>query len=228
MELVIRHLPLQDYRTTWSAMQQWVAQSQQGAFSEQTVSNQTSSNQTVSNQIWLLQHAPVYTQGQAGLAQHVLDAQDIPLVQTDRGGQITYHGPGQLIVYFLLRLQDFGLQVRSLVTTVEGLIVDLMASYGIQAQTDAHRPGVYVASGQSPQLAKIASLGFRIRHGICYHGAAINVKMNLSPFQGINPCGQPGLPMTQMQEWVSSELDVDQVGQRFAELCRQCFLALSL
>ena len=212
MELVIRQLPLQDYRSTWIAMQDWVAKRQ---------------DQPLNNEIWLLQHAPVYTQGQAGLAEHVLNANDIPVVQTDRGGQITYHGPGQLIAYFLLHLEGFGLQVRSLVTTVEQLILDLLTSYGIEAQTDAKRPGVYVASIQSQQLAKIASLGFRIRHGICYHGAAINVKMNLSPFQGINPCGQTNLPMTQMQDRLATELDFDEVSQRFAELCRQRFLALS-
>lgn len=212
MELVIRQLPLQDYYTTWMAMQSWVLQRQQNL---------------VNNEIWLLEHPPVYTQGQAGLAQHLLDAKGIPLVQTDRGGQITYHGPGQLISYFLLRLQDFDLQVRSLVNTVEALIVELLATYGIHAQIDTNRPGVYVPLVQSKQLAKIASLGFRIRQGICYHGAAINVNMNLLPFEGINPCGHAGLQMTQIQDWVETELDFNQVSQRFAELCRQRFVALS-
>ncbi len=198
-------------------MQNWVTQTKKNLLLQNPVHNE----------IWLLEHPPVYTQGQAGSAQHLLDGKDIPLVQTDRGGQITYHGPGQLIAYFLLHLIDVDLQVRSLVTTVEQLIMDLLLAYGIVAETDAKRPGVYVKSAQAQPLAKIASLGFRVRHGICYHGAAINVNMDLLPFQGINPCGQMGLSMTQMQDLVATQLDFDQVRQCFAELCQQRFLAIS-
>ncbi len=198
-------------------MQSWVAQTKQNLLLQNPVHNE----------IWLLEHPPVYTQGQAGSAQHLLDGKDIPLVQTDRGGQITYHGPGQLIAYFLLHLIDVDLQVRSLITTVEQLIMDLLLAYGIVAETDAKRPGVYVKLIQAQPLAKIASLGFRVRHGICYHGAAINVNMDLLPFQGINPCGQMGLSMTQMQDLVATQLSFNQVRQHFAELCQQRFLATS-
>ncbi len=207
MELVIRQLPQQDYLSTWQDMQNWVAQAQTHTH----------------NEIWLLEHPAVYTQGQAGLPQHLLNANHIPVVQSDRGGQITYHGPGQLIAYFLLHLKQFDLQVRSLVTTAEQLIIDLLAAYDIAGETDAKRPGVYVRQSAGQPLAKIASLGFRIRHGICYHGVAINVKMDLTPFQGIHPCGQIDLPMTQMQDLSSTPIVFETVRQQFADLCHQCF-----
>jgi len=143
------------------------------------------------DEIWLLEHEPVYTQGQAGKPEHLLHRTDIPVVQSDRGGQITYHGPGQLIAYLLLDVRRKGLGVRELVTALEQAVIRLLAGYGIAAVAKPDAPGVYVNG------AKIASLGLRIRRGCSFHGLALNVDMDLSPFLHINPCGYAGLAMTQ-------------------------------
>jgi lipoyl(octanoyl) transferase len=148
------------------------------------------------DEIWLLEHPPVFTQGQAGKAEHVLFPGDIPVVQVDRGGQVTYHGPGQLVGYLLLDVRRSGLGVRDLVTRIEQSLIDLLASYGISACARSDAPGVYVDG------AKIASLGLRIRRGCSFHGLALNVDMNLQPFQRINPCGMANLPMTQLSDLV--------------------------
>jgi lipoyl(octanoyl) transferase len=144
------------------------------------------------DEIWALQHHPVYTQGQAGRAEHVLAAGDIPVVAADRGGQVTYHGPGQLIFYPLVRLRPRGLDVRQLVSALEESVIAWLAELGIAAATRPRAPGVYVDD------AKIASLGLRIRRGRSYHGLAVNVAMDLAPFARINPCGYAGLRMTQV------------------------------
>lgn len=150
------------------------------------------------DEIWVLQHPPVFTQGQAGKAEHVLAAGDIPIVQSDRGGQVTYHGPGQLVVYFLIDLHRLGYGIRSLVTHIEQSMVDVLADYGITAYADAEAPGVYVDNaGGQPGRAKIGSLGLRVRHARTYHGLSLNVDMDLEPFSRINPCGYSGLRMTQ-------------------------------
>ena len=149
------------------------------------------------DEIWLLEHLPVYTQGQAGLEEHILQTNNIPIVRSDRGGQVTYHGPGQLMVYTLINLRQAGIGIRSMVTRLEECIISLLASYGIAAHSDRDAPGVYVASG-----AKIASLGLRVRHGYCYHGLALNVDMDLSPFQAINPCGFQNLAVTQIADFL--------------------------
>ena len=141
--------------------------------------------------IWLLQHPPVFTQGQAGKAEHLLMPGNIPVVKSDRGGQVTYHGPGQLVGYFMLDLQRRGYGIRSLVTRLENAIIASLAPHGIRAQPDREAPGVYVDG------AKIASLGLRVRKGFTYHGIAINVNMDMEPFSRINPCGHQGLRMTQ-------------------------------
>lgn len=142
--------------------------------------------------IWLVQHPPVFTQGQAGKAEHIFDSGDIPVVQTDRGGQVTYHGPGQVIIYPLLRLKRYGLGVRDLVTLIEQSVLALLKEYGVMAEVKPSAPGVYVDGD------KIASLGLRIRKGCSYHGVSLNVDMDLAPFQQINPCGYNGLKMTQL------------------------------
>lgn len=144
------------------------------------------------DEIWRMEHPPVFTLGQAGRAEHVLDAGDIPLVQTDRGGQVTYHGPGQAIIYPLLDLRRYGLGARRLVTLLETLTVDWLATLGVAAAPRADAPGVYVGP------AKIAALGLRIRRGCSYHGIAVNIAMDLSPYQRINPCGHAGMPVTDL------------------------------
>jgi len=144
------------------------------------------------DELWLLQHPPVFTQGQAGRAEHLLAPGDIPVVQVDRGGQVTYHGPGQWVLYLLLDLRRRGLGVRDLVDLIEASLVGLLAEYGIEAATRPGAPGVYVGD------AKIASLGLRVRRGCSYHGLALNVDMDLEPFSRINPCGYEGLAVTSM------------------------------
>jgi lipoyl(octanoyl) transferase len=151
------------------------------------------------DEIWLLQHPPVFTQGQVGKAEHLLlDTGDIPVVQTDRGGQITYHGPGQIVAYVMVDLPRRGYGVRSLVTRIERSVVATLAGYGIAAYADPHAPGVYVDVGG--ERAKIASLGLRVRRGCSYHGLSLNTDMDLTPFSRINPCGYPGLRVTQLRE----------------------------
>lgn len=158
-------------------------------------------NAQTADEIWLLEHPPVFTQGQAGKAEHLLAPGDIPVVQSDRGGQVTYHGPGQLVVYFLLDLQRLGYGVRSLVTRIEQAMVDVLAGYGIAAHADREAPGVYVdGAGGTPGRAKIGSLGLRVRRGCTYHGLSLNVAMDLEPFSRINPCGYSGLRMTQIAD----------------------------
>jgi lipoyl(octanoyl) transferase len=146
------------------------------------------------DELWLVEHPPVFTQGLAGKAKHLLASGDIPVIQVDRGGQVTYHGPGQVVVYCLLDVRRLGLNVRGLVTALEQAVIDLLAAYGIIAQARPDAPGVYVDG------AKVASLGLRIRQGRSYHGLSLNVDMDLEPFTRINPCGYPGLQVTQLRD----------------------------
>ena len=178
--LGFRELGRVAYEPTWHAMQRFT-----DGRDAQTM-----------DEVWLLEHPPVFTQGQAGKAEHVLFPGDIPVVQVDRGGQVTYHGPGQLVGYLLLDVRRSGLGVRDLVSRIEQCLIDLLASYDVQASARSDAPGVYVDG------AKIASLGLRIRHGCSFHGLALNVDMDLQPFSRINPCGHAGLPMTQLCDLV--------------------------
>lgn len=146
------------------------------------------------DQLWLVQHPPVYTQGLNGKPEHVLQTTEIPVVQVDRGGQITYHGPGQVVVYLLLDIKRRHLGVRQLVSLIEDAVIKLLQVYGITANARKDAPGVYVAA------KKIAALGLRIKKGCCYHGVSLNVDMDLLPFSNINPCGYAGLEVTQMRE----------------------------
>lgn len=148
------------------------------------------------DQLWLLEHPPVFTQGQAGKAEHLLAPGDIPVVQADRGGQVTYHGPGQLVVYFLIDLHRRGFGIRSLVTRIEQSMIDMLGRSGIAAYADPAAPGVYVDDASGTRM-KIGSLGLRVRKGCTYHGLALNVAMDLEPFSRINPCGYQNLRMTQ-------------------------------
>ena len=160
------------------------------------------------DQLWLLQHPRVFTQGQAGKAEHLLAPGDIPVIQVDRGGQVTYHGPGQWVVYLMIDLRRRGWGVRKLVDTIERSIVLLLAEYGIDAAPRPEAPGVYVGG------AKIASLGLRVRRGCSYHGLALNVDMDLEPFDRINPCGYRGLAVTSMARLLPGGVDTDAVGRR--------------
>ena len=176
--LGIRELGLLPYEPVWQAMQRFT--------------NARDAN--TPDEVWLLEHPPVFTQGQAGKAEHLLLPGEIPVVKVDRGGQVTYHGPGQLVAYLLLDVRRLGLGVRELVTRIERSLVELLASYGVTAYPRADAPGVYVGD------AKIASLGLRIRNGRSFHGLALNVDMDLEPFRRINPCGYAGLAMTQLRD----------------------------
>lgn len=179
-EAIVRRLGLVPYTETFEAMRRF------------TGSRTTSSP----DELWLLQHPPVFTQGQAGKPEHILLAGDIPVVQSDRGGQVTYHGPGQAVVYVLVDLPRAGYGVRSLVSRIEQAMLDVLAGYRIAAYADPAAPGVYVDC--AGQRHKIGSLGLRVREGRSYHGLALNVAMDLQPFSRINPCGYAGLPMTQV------------------------------
>lgn len=148
------------------------------------------------DEIWVLEHKPVFTQGQAGKPEHILNPGLIPVVQSDRGGQVTYHGPGQLIVYLLTDLTRKNINIRQFIDSIEQAVIELLATYNISACTKPNAPGVYVND------AKICSLGIRVRHGRTYHGLSLNVAMDLSPFAQINPCGYAGMQMTQMRDFV--------------------------
>jgi lipoyl(octanoyl) transferase len=161
------------------------------------------------DQLWLLQHPRVFTQGQAGKAEHVLAPGDIPVIQVDRGGQVTYHGPGQWVLYLMIDLRRRSWGVRDLVNMIERSVVQLLAEYGIDAAPKPEAPGVYVDG------AKIASLGLRVRRGCSYHGLSLNVDMDLEPFGRINPCGYQGLQVTSMARLLPpGEVDVAAVGRR--------------
>jgi lipoyl(octanoyl) transferase len=189
--LGVRELGLQPYLPVWQAMQDFT-------------NNRTPDS---ADQLWLLEHQAVFTQGQAGKPEHLLLPGNIQVVQADRGGQVTYHGPGQLVAYVLLDVRRLGFGVRELVSRIEQSLIDLLGSYGIHAAAKADAPGVYVDG------AKIASLGLRIRHGRCFHGLALNVDMDLEPFARINPCGYAGLRMTQMRELIGP-VAMDEVSDR--------------
>ena len=161
------------------------------------------------DEIWLCEHPPVFTQGLAGRPEHLLRDIGIPVVKIDRGGQITYHGPGQLVAYLLLDMKRRGLTVRALVDRMEQAVIDLLADCGVRGERRAGAPGVYVEG------AKIAALGLKVKNGCCYHGLAINVALDLSPFSAINPCGYEGLAVTQLSA-LCGETDVGAVGDRLA------------
>lgn len=193
--LGVRELGLVEYQTAWQAMQR---------FTNERLP-------VTADEIWLLQHPPVFTQGQAGKAEHLLLPGDIPVIQADRGGQVTYHGPGQLVCYLMLDVRRLGFGVRELVSRIEQSLIDVLASYDVQAVAKPDAPGVYVNG------AKIASLGLRIRNGRSFHGLALNVDMDLEPFQRINPCGYAGLSMTQMADVVPRPIALSEVSARLRE-----------
>ncbi|HAS6166351.1 TPA: lipoyl(octanoyl) transferase LipB [Vibrio vulnificus] len=177
-QLVVKRLGRRDYLPVWQAMHEFT----------------DTRNEETPDEVWLVEHNPVFTQGQAGKAEHLLNTGDIPVVQSDRGGQVTYHGPGQLVAYFLINLRRKKLGVRDLVTTIENLVINTLKAYNIDSAARPDAPGVYVEG------RKICSLGLRIRKGCSFHGLALNVNMDLSPFLRINPCGYQDMEMVQVSE----------------------------
>lgn len=163
------------------------------------------------DEIWLLEHPPVFTQGLAGKPEHILDPGDIPVVKVDRGGQVTYHGPGQLVVYLLLNMRTRRYGVKSLVNRIEQSVIDLLAEYGIAAGRQAGMPGVYVETASA--IAKIAAIGLRVANHATYHGLSLNIDMDLAPFLRINPCGYAGLAATQMSA-LGARDKMDVVGEK--------------
>lgn len=190
--MIIRHLGTQPYEKVWEEMK---------AFTQSRTTD-------TSDELWLLQHLPVYTQGQAGKPEHVLNPNLIPIVQSDRGGQVTYHGPGQLVVYVLMDIGRRNLGVRTLVAQLEQVLISLLSQYTVCANVRCGAPGVYVGD------KKIASIGLRVKNGCTYHGIALNVDMDLTPFLGINPCGYAQMEMTQISHFYPSA-DIEQVRHDF-------------
>jgi lipoyl(octanoyl) transferase len=196
-KLVVRALGRVEYEPTWRAMQNFTAQR----------------SPDTPDEIWLLEHPPVYTQGQAGKPEHLIAATEIPVIPIDRGGQITYHGPGQVVAYVLVDLRRRGYGIRELVSRMEQAVIDLLAAQGVAAERRSGAPGVYVNG------AKIAALGLRVKHGCTYHGLALNVDMDLSPFAAINPCGYPGLAVTDCRR-LGAALTVADAGLSLVEALR--------
>jgi lipoyl(octanoyl) transferase len=188
--VIVRQLGLQSYEPIWQKMQD---------FTDTRDDNSP-------DEIWFVEHEPVFTQGQAGKAEHVLAPGDIPVIQVDRGGQVTYHGPGQQMMYVLFNLRRLKIGVRELVTWLEECIVDMLKEYDIHAYAKPDAPGVYVDD------SKIASLGLRVRRGCSFHGLALNVNMDMSPFMRINPCGYAGMNMVQTSE-LNGPSQLDEVAQ---------------
>ncbi|MEW8207841.1 MAG: lipoyl(octanoyl) transferase LipB [Candidatus Thiodiazotropha taylori] len=192
--LEVTELGLQPYGDSWRAMQ---------AFTDKRTPS-------TPDQLWLLQHPAVFTLGQAGKPEHILKPGEIPIVNSDRGGQVTYHGPGQLIAYTMIDLRRARLGVRGLVTQLESAVIGLLARYAIQANASKDAPGVYIDG------AKVASLGLRVRKGCSYHGLSMNIDMDLEPFSRINPCGYPGLAVTQLTEH-GVDSDLPSLGRELAQ-----------
>jgi lipoyl(octanoyl) transferase len=178
VNLLVRRLGRVEYEPTWQAMQSFTANRQP----------------ETPDELWIVEHPPVYTLGQAGKPEHVLQDIGIPIVKIDRGGQVTYHGPGQVVIYLLLDLSRLKIKVRELVTAIEQAVIDFLASHKVTAERHDGAPGVYVGE------AKIAALGLKIKNGCSYHGLSLNVDMDLSPFAAINPCGYAGLKVIQTKD----------------------------
>jgi lipoyl(octanoyl) transferase len=197
MSILVRSPGRIDYALAWQAMIDFTA----------------ARTETTPDELWLCEHPPVYTLGQAGRPEHRLADNGIPLMKTDRGGQITYHGPGQVVVYVLLDLKRRGLGVRALVALLEQAVIELLADHGVVARRLDGAPGVYVdRDGGAAYPAKIAALGLRVRRGCSYHGLSLNVDMDLAPFSAIDPCGHAGMPVTQTRD-LSVDLAPAQIGE---------------
>ena len=194
MSIVVHHLGKVSYNETWQKMQDFT----------------NSRDQNTADELWFLQHPPVYTMGKNAKPEHLLAPDNIPIINADRGGQVTYHGPGQLVVYTLLDLKRLKIGVRELVTLIERTLVELLDGYGIDANARPEAPGVYANN------AKIAALGLRIRKGCSFHGLALNVDMDLEPFSRINPCGYEGLEVTQLKNFIA-DIEIDEVADNLQQ-----------
>lgn len=188
-KLIVRELGKQDYQSVWQSMK---------TFTDTRDANTT-------DELWLLEHPPVFTQGQAGKPEHVLNPREIPVVQTDRGGQVTYHGPGQLVGYTLMDVERLGLSIRDFVTRIANAVIDVLQQYQIPSSYQTDAPGVYV------DKAKICSIGLRVRKGYSYHGLAFNIDMDLEPFSRINPCGFSNLQMVQLRDLLDRNIDLKEI-----------------
>lgn len=196
--LIVKLLGQVDYEPTWRRMQDFTARREP----------------ETPDELWLCEHPPVFTQGLAGKPEHLLADIGIPVVKIDRGGQITYHGPGQLVCYLLLDLKRRGLTIKGLVNRMEQAVIDLLADYGVNAERLADAPGVYVGG------AKIAALGLKVKSNGCYHGLALNVAMDLAPFTAINPCGYAGMAVTQLSAFAPAA-DKETVGAKLVDQLRE-------
>ena len=196
--LRVRRLGLAEYEPVWRDMQ---------AFTDRR-------DEATPDELWLVQHPPVFTQGQAGKAEHVLAPGDIPVIQVDRGGQVTYHGPGQIVAYPLIDIRRRGIGVREFVHRIEEAIIRTLAHYGVRGERVCNAPGIYIGGD------KIASLGLRVRRGCTFHGLAFNIDMDLEPFQRINPCGYAGLRVIQLSALAEVEIGEveDRLVAQFAQL----------
>lgn len=194
----IRRLGRVEYEPTWHAMQAFTA----------------SRTADTPDELWIVEHPPVYTLGQAGKPEHVLRDVGIPVVKIDRGGQVTYHGPGQVVIYLLLDLGRLKIKVRELVTAIEQAVIDFLGSHGLSAERRSGAPGVYVGP------AKIAALGLKIKNGCSYHGLSLNVDMDLSPFAAINPCGYAGLQVVQTRDF-NIALTAEEAGEQLSQYLLQ-------
>lgn len=192
--MIIHYLGLQDFLTTWQAMHDF------------TITR----DENTEDELWVLEHTPVFTQGQAGKPEHILNSHHIPVIATDRGGQVTYHGPGQIVVYVLFDLKRAKMGIRQLVSHLEQTIISLLAQYHIKAESHCDRPGVYI------QEEKIASIGLRVKKGCSFHGISFNVDMDLTPFTYINPCGFSQLKMTQLKTFIP-QLEIEQIKVKLAQ-----------
>ena len=193
----IKHLGFSEYEPVWRAMQEFT----------------DSRDKETTDEIWTVEHPPVFTQGQAGKAEHILAAGDIPVIQVDRGGQVTYHGPGQIVIYPLIDLKRHKMGIKALVHGIEEAIIQTLSQYDVYAQRRENAPGVYVEG------KKVASLGLRVRKGCTFHGLAFNIRMDLEPFSRINPCGFLGLEVVQLSELVN-DVDFHQVQNELVDnLC---------
>jgi len=195
--LSVRRLGLAGYEPVWRDMQSFT----------------DSRDESSGDELWLVQHPPVFTQGQAGKAEHVLASGDIPVIQVDRGGQVTYHGPGQIVAYPLVDIKRKGIAVREFVNQIETAIIDVLAHYGVKGERIEGAPGIYVGGD------KIASLGLRVRRGCTFHGMSFNIDMDLEPFQRINPCGYAGLQVTQLS--ALAPVDFQEVEDRLIDSLAQ-------
>jgi len=199
--LEVKYLGLQDYESCWLAMKEYT--------DKRTADS--------SDQCWFVEHPSVLTLGQAGKPEHILQASNIPIIKTDRGGQVTFHAPGQLVLYFLIDLKRKNMGVRECVSALEQSVLSLLSVYGLEAELNPGAPGVYI------HCAKIASLGLRVRKGCTYHGLSLNVNMDLSPFNLINPCGYPGLEVTQMSHFLGESIDMEEVKEHLLQQVLEAF-----